>query len=285
MGFDEYWTSPIFSPSPSPSPSPPIYTSKHIQSKVLLRCESAPVSIPANKPFNKQNLPPSPSAKLTRAATLKSDKSTGASGSSVEKFSIGRDESGRFSGVRLSSTSSPRISYSRSSSRMSIQDDFDDSEFACPFVVDDDDMLDPGSRPESYDQKGQPNNPLEPGGSFPVRKSQDAAVGALVLMLKKAPPLRQDLLLYSKPANCINNEQLLVQKLEDDQQQLQKKGSTSSSMFSISKTTADALEELRSYKEMKELLLSQGNKKSFVFKESSSSGEENSGERESPDDI
>lgn len=263
MGFDEYWTSPIFSPSPSPSPSPPIYTSKHIQSKVLLRCESAPVSIPANKPFNKQNLPPSPSAKLTRAATLKSDKSTGASGSSVEKFSIGRDESGRFSGVRLSSTSSPRISYSRSSSRMSIQDDFDDSEFACHFVVDDDDVMDPGSRANSFDQKGRPTDPHEPRGSTPVRKSQDAAVGALVLMLKKAPSLRQETLAASKATSCGKGEEI-VQKPNEQQSEKGRGSSILSSRYSMLKTTAEALEELQSYKQMKDSLLCQGYR-SVVF--------------------
>lgn len=265
IGFDDYWPSPFI--SPSPSPSPPMYTARTDASRALLRCESAPVSIPtaASKAFNKQCLPPSPPPKLTRAATLKSDKSTGASSSSVEKFSLGRDESGRFLGLRISSNSSPRISFSRSSSRLSIPDDFDDSEFACPFVVDDDDMMDPGSRPESYNQKGQPNNPLETEGSFPVRKSQDAEVGALVLMLNKAPPLRQDSLLFSKAASCSNNEQLLVPKPEENQQS--EKKSTSSSMFSISKSTADALKELRGYREMKDVLLSQGNR-SFVLQES-----------------
>lgn len=257
-GFDEYWPSPAF--SPSPSPSPPMYLARIDASKTLLRCESAPVSIPASKALNKQTLPPSPPPKFTRAATLKSDKSTGASGSSVEKFSLGRDESGRFSGVRISSSSSPRISFSRSSSRLSIQDDFDDSEFSCPFVVDDDDIMGPGSRPESYDQKGQPSDPLEPGGgSFPVRKSQDAAVGALVLMLKKAPPLRQDSLLASKAASCSNNNKEVVQKPEEGDPQSQKKGACSSSILSskhsMSKTTADALEELRGYKQMKDALL------------------------------
>jgi len=121
------------------------------------------------------------------------------------------------------------------------------------------------SRPGSYDQKGQPNNPLEPGGSFPARKSQDAELGALVLMLNKAPPLRQDSLLFSKAASCSNNERLLGPKPEENQQS-EKKG-TSSSMFSISKSAADALRELRGYKEMKDLLLSQGNL-SFALKES-----------------
>lgn len=48
----------------------------------------------------------------------------------------GRDDSGRFSGL-LSSSSSPRIGFSRSSSRLSFQDELDDVEFSCPFDVDD----------------------------------------------------------------------------------------------------------------------------------------------------
>ncbi|KAF6158259.1 hypothetical protein GIB67_028683 [Kingdonia uniflora] len=46
--------------------------------------------------------------------------------------------------AKISSTSSPRVSFSRSSSRLSFQDEFDDSEFSCPFAVDDDDLADPG---------------------------------------------------------------------------------------------------------------------------------------------
>lgn len=60
-------------------------------------------------------------------------------------FSPGRDESRKYSATRTSSNSSPRISFSRSSSR-SYQDDYDDPDFTCPFDVDDDDMTDPGSR-------------------------------------------------------------------------------------------------------------------------------------------
>ncbi|XP_021728099.1 autophagy-related protein 13b-like [Chenopodium quinoa] len=251
-GYDEYWPSPVF--SPSPSPSPPMYIANTDGSKALLRCESAPVRIPVSNAFNRQILRPSPPPKLTRATTLKSDRSTGPSGSSVEKFSLGRDESGRYSGPRVSTNSSPGISFSRSSSRPSIHDDFDDTEFACPFVVDDDDM---GSRPGSFDQKGKTNDPLEPGGSAPVRKSQDAKVGALVLMLKKAPPLRQDSLMASKAVSWRDNEE---PALKPDDQQSQKGTCTSilSSSLATSRTTADALEELRSYKDLKELLLSQG---------------------------
>ncbi|KAH9625676.1 hypothetical protein KSS87_022711 [Heliosperma pusillum] len=264
-GFDEYWPSPVF--SPSPSPSPPMYNANTNTSKALLRCESAPDSIPGSKAFYRQILPPSPPPKLTRAATLRSDRLTGASGSSIEKSSLGRDESGRYSGARVSSNSSPQVSYSRSSSRRSTQDDFDDSEFACPFVVDFDDMI--GCRPGSFDQKGQPYDPLTHAGSGTVRKSQDAAVGALVLMLNKAPPLRQDSIASSK-ASSSNYEEDLSMRPEG---QLSQKGPTDSILSSSlgpSKTTADAMEELRSYKKMKEFLLSQGSK-SHVFHENAPS--------------
>lgn len=47
--------------------------------------------------------------------------------------------------MRPSSNSSPRISFSRSSSR-SFQDDFDDPDFPCPFDVEYDDITDRSSR-------------------------------------------------------------------------------------------------------------------------------------------
>lgn len=60
-----------------------------------------------------------------------------------------RDDSGRFSGV-FSSSGSPRFGVSRSSSRLSIQEDLDDIDFTCPFAVDDVDTTDSQSRYFSY---------------------------------------------------------------------------------------------------------------------------------------
>jgi autophagy-related protein 13 len=61
-------------------------------------------------------------------------------------FSLGKDESQqKYSGVKIAPNSSPQVSFSRSSSR-SYQDDFDETDFTCPFDVDDDDTTDPGSR-------------------------------------------------------------------------------------------------------------------------------------------
>ena len=56
-------------------------------------------------------------------------------------FKDSKDDSGRFSGL-VSSSGSPRIGFSRSSSRLSFQDDLDDNEFSCPFAVDDVDTSD-----------------------------------------------------------------------------------------------------------------------------------------------
>lgn len=64
----------------------------------------------------------------------------------VQPLPLGGGESGNSLGLRFSSNSSPRKSYSRSSSRLSYEDTYDDSEFSGPFVVDDDDMTDLGSR-------------------------------------------------------------------------------------------------------------------------------------------
>lgn len=73
--YDEYWPSPMI--SPSPSPSPPTYIPNSHISKALLRCESAPVSIPASRlssmPLlpNKLILPPSSPTKAARLTVTK----------------------------------------------------------------------------------------------------------------------------------------------------------------------------------------------------------------------
>lgn len=267
---DEYWPFPTF--SPSPSPSPPTYVSDRQISKALLRSESAPLSIPqgklSNTPLllNTQNFPPSPPLKAARVISRMDRGSslvqTGSASAVGKLLPLGGGESGNSLGVRLSSNSSPRKSYSRSSSRLSYEDTFDDSEFSGPFVVDDDDTTDPGSRPPSFDQR----ETNEPGGIFPIVKSQDAAVGALVHMLKKAPPLRQDLSEsrnLGKSSKCGSLGSRVREPVQTSANTgFQQAGSSSlepSGAFS-SKTTSDALEELRGYREMKDLLLRQGGK-------------------------
>ncbi|KAL6582664.1 hypothetical protein OROMI_004742 [Orobanche minor] len=146
--FDEYW------PSPMPCPSPPTYVSDSHLSNALLRSESAPVSIPASRLTslpelpNKQMMLPSPPMKCTRLTVCKKVTSCGHhhTTSTVDKFSFSKDDTGKISVLTPSSHSSPSKTFSRSSSSLPFQDDYDDSDFSGPFVVDGDDMVDPGSR-------------------------------------------------------------------------------------------------------------------------------------------
>ncbi|KAK1273761.1 hypothetical protein QJS04_geneDACA013197 [Acorus gramineus] len=245
--FDEHQLSPPF--SPSPSPSPPMRGAK-------FRCESAPVSIPfqgrnlghgtPNSSDPTRHLYPPPSPRTTRTdfssspSESRSFRREGSLGLSnlhgllgPKALKDGRDDSGRFSGV-VSSSGSPQVGVSRSSSRLSFQDDLDECEFSCPFAVDDVDTSD--SQTRNLDGK-------EAAESFQAfmsaRKSQDAAVGVLVHMLRTAPPLRQD---HSYSSQSSRSEF---------------EGDVGSSSFFVPRKASDALEELRSYREMKEMLLSQ----------------------------
>ncbi|KAF8404414.1 hypothetical protein HHK36_009299 [Tetracentron sinense] len=155
--FDEYWPSPIF--SPSSSPSPPTHIPSSHPSNALLRCDSAPVSIPAARfgrspglpnnhivplaPFSKSSRPSSSQTDNSRALLRPGNIQTSVP---VRKFSLGKDEVGNLPGAKISSNSSPQISISRSSSRLSFLEAFDDSEFPCPFAVDYDDIRDMHTR-------------------------------------------------------------------------------------------------------------------------------------------
>ncbi|KAA0025544.1 autophagy-related protein 13b isoform X1 [Cucumis melo var. makuwa] len=110
---------------------------------------------------------------------------------------------------------------------------------------------------------------LEPGGFFPLRKSQDAAVGALVRMLQKAPPLRQDFTNSTadlgqpptpdSPSRNIQLGNQISESLASKSRYAPSSSIAASGLF-VPKTTADALEELQSYREMKNLLLRQAGK-------------------------
>ncbi|KAL2521333.1 Autophagy-related protein 13 [Forsythia ovata] len=269
--FDEYWPTPTF--TPSPSASPPMYIPGSQVSKVLLRSESAPVSIPASSLSsisllpNNQILPPSPPMKATRPSVVKTDARSGlykTSSTADKLFSFEKDEAGRTSWVESSSHNSPPKSFSRSSSRFSYQGDYDDSEFSGPFVLDDDDMTDSGTRSDSFDQPGHPSGPHERGGLLPVRKSQGAAVGALVRMLEKAPSLHQDIsvtsdLLQGSKLEMLKNSIQDPNEISSTPQEQQSTSSNFAASGLISfKTTADALEELSGYREIKNSLLKQG---------------------------
>ena len=113
-------------------------------------------------------------------------------------------------------------------------------------------------RPGSSDRSGNLGTPHEHSGPFTPRKSQDAAVGALVQMLKKAPPLRQDLNpsqnVYNKPSRPENSsKQIQVPPVTEVAS-----SNLDSSRVSGIKTTSDALDELKVYTDMKQLLRQSG---------------------------
>lgn len=265
--FDDYQLSPPFSPSPSPSPPTHLSGGNYMQSR--LRSETAPVSIPnplmitktprylspnLSDP-NRHSLPP-PSPRSTRyelsshespsgIRSLKKsdmsrvgDLSSGSGSGSANHYSShkvsrdNKDDSGRFSGL-LSSSGSPRIGFSRSSSRLSLQDELDDIDFSCPFIVDDVDICD---SPVSQSCVGGKQ------GRELSKKSQDAAVGALVRMLRTAPPLRQD------SSSCYS--------LSDGLEAEFNTASAAASGLFMSRKTSDALEELKAYTDIKHLILS-----------------------------
>ncbi|KAK1618504.1 hypothetical protein QYE76_024021 [Lolium multiflorum] len=244
-----------FSPPPtmhaSPTPSPPTFAGGYLQSR--LSGETAPMSIPqaggGRGPVQYRNMsdpsrgfmlpPPSPNKNM-RGEAGSHESPTENSRSfrrpdglrmgdlyanlpAATKIKDSREESGRFSGV-FSSSGSPRHGISRSSSRLSTQDDTDDTYL--PFAVDD---VDPDSRPGSSGGK-------EDQSGSSSHKSQDAAVGYLVHLLRSARPLRD-------PSNSS-----LTSRAESTEA-----GSTSSFM---SRRTSDAFEELESFKEIRENLLS-----------------------------
>ncbi|KAJ6831950.1 autophagy-related protein 13a-like [Iris pallida] len=264
FSFDEFRLSPPF--SASPTPSPPTYSSgSSLQSR--LRSETAPVSIPMglglpgkgqayrtpnhSDPTRSFLPPPSPRSTKMDHSSQESPSSEGRSFRKSEGLKVadfysnlhlyaaqkglkdGRDDSGRFSGG-FSSSGSPRFGFSRSSSRLSMQDDLDDCDFNCPFAVDDVDTSE--SQTRNLDGKEVPESSQAYTSS---RKSQDAAVGALVHMLKTAPPLRQD-----HSYSCQSSRSEVNCEVGN------------SSLFKLRKSS-DALEELRSYRKIKDILLSQ----------------------------
>ncbi|PHU23353.1 hypothetical protein BC332_08460 [Capsicum chinense] len=268
--FDEYQLSPPF--SSSPSPSPPAYLSGVNPGQTRLRSGTGPVSIPhpmmgtssryLSPNFsdpNRHSLPPmsprstkhdsssqeSPSGirsfrKMDPLRTLESNIGTISPGQKISRDA--RDDSGRFSAL-LSSSGSPRI-FSRSSSRLSFQDDLDVFDFSCHFIVDD---VDTSDLQVSENRDGRKGSEISSQtSSSTTRKSQDAAVGELVHMLRTAPPLQQD-------SSCYTSHSIKTEP----------KGELSSaSGFFVSRKASDALEELKTYKDLKDLLLSKSTTRS-----------------------
>ncbi|KAG1369785.1 autophagy-related protein 13b [Cocos nucifera] len=294
--FEDYLSSPFL---PTSSPSTPIHFHGGRLPNSLLRFGSAPVSIPSSRHGRNSGLldqaqPPSSSkptrpgyssqTDLCRAQNTSASQTSSPEGklrtkkdplssgdfqtgiSLAKAFSFGKDEVGTLPGLKCSSTCIP---FSRSSSRLSLLDGFDDSEFDYPFA-DDEDTTESCNRLELSEGKDQVGLNLETRGLVPVPRSPDAVIGALVRMLNTAPPLQQDL------SNSVRSSQVFrdkawiprIQHKEDMEAEVEKSESpVSSSGITATglpkpRTTADALAELRSYKETKELLLKQGGSQS-----------------------
>ncbi|CAE6075621.1 unnamed protein product [Arabidopsis arenosa] len=260
---DNHQLSPPF--SPSGSPSTPRYISGSNSPRINVRPGTAPVTIPSSATFNRyvssnfsepgrNPLPPfspkstrrSPSSQdsLPGIALYRSSRSGESPSGLMNQYpaqKLSKDskyDSGRFSGV-LSSSDSPRFGFSRSPSRLSSQDDLDDPDCSCPF--DFDDVDESGLQYSQSLDRRKTSSSISQSLPLGRRSSQDAAVGVLVHMLKTAPPLRQDSSTYMASMSGVQRE-----------------GSVSGteSEFSMARSTSDALEELRNYKQLKDLLLS-----------------------------
>ncbi|XP_057821876.2 autophagy-related protein 13b [Cryptomeria japonica] len=259
----------------SPSPSPPMRSrlSNESVSRGLLRTGS----LPQNMDQSRNTLPhhsnwTREAHALSRAVSANSKfipvyshsalSSTSTSGNSVvprQAHSGHKDE--RDDNVSL------RRTLSRGSSRCSYTNEAEDEDLSCLFALDGDESDGYRSRADSLDGKLRIQEVMEgPGQTVSApRRSQNAALGELVEMLKSATPLQQ----YSR--NALDFSQASADKWRSDssketfqcQSNENQCGVTSSSTvysnrsrFSC-KTAADALNELRNYMEIKDCLLRQ----------------------------
>ncbi|PKA53484.1 hypothetical protein AXF42_Ash020907 [Apostasia shenzhenica] len=258
FSLEEYRLSPPY--LHSTSPSPPAHVSNAFQSR--LRSETAPVTIPQSLTGRNQfhrspnssdptrTMLPPPSPVISRVDNSLEESPSSRSFRKLEALikmgdlhshlytaskvlKDAKDDSGRFSSV-FSSSGSPRLVFSRSSSRKSILDDLEDCEFSYPFAVDDVDSSEFQNRNSDGKEASDSSQT-----SASAHRSQDAAVGVLVHMLRTAPPLRQD---HGYSSQTSKSEAI---------------PETSASSYFKSRKKSDALEELQSYREMKQVLISQ----------------------------
>eukprot|EP00252_Welwitschia_mirabilis_P024276 TRINITY_DN7155_c0_g1_i2.p1 TRINITY_DN7155_c0_g1~~TRINITY_DN7155_c0_g1_i2.p1 ORF type:complete len:422 (+),score=37.43 TRINITY_DN7155_c0_g1_i2:927-2192(+) len=166
-----------------------------------------------------------------------------------------KEESGQ--SQRMRSSPSGTL-FSRSSSRKSYLDETEDEDFSCPFAVYDDEVTDWTSRTNSSEERRSISGSLETlvQTSTP-RRTQCAAVGLLVQLLNSAMPL------HSESGDSCNPSKLQPISINNEGQRggvypLSTFPATQGLGRLAHRTTADALEELRRYKEIKEGLLSQG---------------------------
>ncbi|KAL3683073.1 hypothetical protein R1sor_001095 [Riccia sorocarpa] len=181
------------------------------------------------------------------------------------------------SGLKRSLYAPPRLLLpSRGMSKVETVEDADDEEFSCPFAVDDEEAESYRSRMDSPKVR-QSSDTFEAVGQVHQR-SQDAAVGALVRILKAAPPLRpwnmsspvvsgSPNLRASPPVAPLAPADMLGGKVKSSPPRpttvRSRSGTTSLVGSPVSqalaakvtpKTSGSALEELRSYMEMRDHL-------------------------------
>ncbi|XP_040379490.1 autophagy-related protein 13a-like [Oryza brachyantha] len=229
----------------SPTPSPPNFPSGYLQHRP--KVGSAPVSIPQigdrRNPFHRPiTFPPPSPRRLGESGTGSAQQSPSENSRSLgrgdglrmmdpyaslspgHKGKDSKDESGRFSAL---SCDSPR------------RDDLDDADY--PFAVDDVDT--PTSQPGSSDGKEARDQ-----ASSSSHRSQDAAVGSLVHLLKTARPLRNP----NSPSQV---------RLSNEAASTVESNEAASTSSIVSRRKSDALEKLQSFKEIKERLMSRSRAK------------------------
>ncbi|KAH9324999.1 hypothetical protein KI387_005177 [Taxus chinensis] len=259
----------------SPSPSPPMRSrlSNEGVSKELLRTGSLPQAVGESRnPLPLHTNRSREAHTLSRAVSANSEftiayspsalRTTSTSGNSVvpRQAHLGHkgEEDDRVS---------QRVAVSRSSSRLSYNYEIEDEGFSFPFALDSDESDGYRSRGESLDGNLHMQEVMEGTGqtiSTP-RRSQTAALGELVEMFNSALPLQQQFgnaLDFSQTSAEIWRRDSSRETSQCQSNENQCGAASSSIVYSncsrvSNKTVADALIDLRNYKEIKDCLLRQ----------------------------
>ncbi|XP_042390015.1 autophagy-related protein 13b-like isoform X2 [Zingiber officinale] len=174
-----------------------------------------------------------------------------------KEFEYCKDEVINLPDHASSSTYKP---YSRNSSASSCLGEFDDWEISCPFV-DEEGQTESNYRIQISNNKDQLGERPATGDLAPVQRSSDAAVGALIVMLKGARPLREDLPNSVRSLQCseVPSGNPEVQPDKECTPHVEQPGYHAVSLTTtlLKSKTANALEELRRYKEVKESIIEQ----------------------------
>eukprot|EP00249_Psilotum_nudum_P007619 c20700_g1_i1 orf=1387-3735(+) len=283
---------PPFSPSPSPSP-PASYTQ---DMKVCRgRSGSAPVNIPkpslshSPRPFfshspklidlhqqSRRSLPPPSPRRRSETLKVLSSKpkhltgqlTTSGGSLSDRKALVGhvKADTVPLSGGKNPLHFHPCLGLPGASSKASGYDG--DDEFSCPFAVDNDEAEEQHiSRVDSPKLSGRTSKSSDSTGLGGIvhQRSQDAAVGVLIQMLKSAPPLRSCSVGTSLdfPEKCeVTRENSLNPVISMTHEPCTTSLQPSLESFYSRKTT-DALVELQTYKDMRDCLHSQSGEKAI----------------------